>query len=217
MRHRMTERVKEWESECGEYMAYVCMDTDAGSPKYWYTGAWTNGIQERTVTFVSAQNNWAYDGVVFDEIYPAVGNSWEDLRDHAIEELGFNANVLMPPPICKPLWVHDHGGITKFHTGGSTCRFDSFQVGWAIARPGVSEQWIEVRVKEMEMYLTNEIYGVVLHKKNNSGDTPKWDAIDSCFGIYDDTVNMEHCFQTAVDMGFPFSTIMEKTIPKGDA
>lgn len=210
MRHRMTERVKWWESECGEYMAYAIVSQSEESPKYWYE-------YNRTVTFVTAQNNWEYNDAVFDVEYPAVGNSWEDLRLHAIEELGYN-NVLIPQPICKPLWVHDHGGITMFHTGGSTCKWDSFQVGWAIAQPGIPETHILSRVKEMEMFLTGEVYGVVLHKKDKSKTgSPIWDPIDSCFGIYDDTVEKEECFRTAVDLGFPFSEKMEDTIPKEDA
>lgn len=200
--------VKRWESDCGEWMAYVTRSQDAESPKHWYQG-------DTDVLFVTAENDgrFGYTAAIFDEVYPAVGNCWEDLLDHVIDDLEYN-NIIAPP-VCKPLWIHDHGGIRAFHTGGSTCKWDSYQCGWVIGKPGIQEIEVDSRVKEMEMYLTGQVYGVVVHKKNNEGE---WESVDSSWGIYDDGTNdYGFCFTVAVDLGFPFSNDLEDAIPKEDA
>ena len=184
-------------------MAYATPSHDEESPKEWSTP------NERRVLFVTAESSFEYTDVIFDIVYPAVGNSWGDLLIHAVDELDLIGTISS-----KPLWIHDHGGIRKFHTGGSTCRWDSFQCGWAIARPGFGEKEIESRVREMEMYLTGEVYGVVIHKKHEDGS---WEPFDSCWGVYDDSVGLDDCFRVAIDMGFPFSEKSEDEIPRSDA
>lgn len=200
--------VKRWDSDCGEWTAYVTPSEDEESPKRWYQG-------DTDVLFVTAENDgrFKYTEAIFDEVYPAVGNSWQDLLDHVIDDLEYN-NVISPP-VCKPLWIHDHGGIVAFHTGGSTCQWDSYQCGWVIGKPGIPERTVDSRVKEMELYLTGQVYGVIVLKKTDEGE---WERVDSNWGIYDDGTNdYAHCFMNAVDLGFPFSNDSEESIPREDA
>ena len=187
------------DAEGVEHIVRVFQDPEPESPKH----AYLNPVQEnKPVLFVTAESSWNYTDAVMDVVYPSVGNSWEDLLDYAISQLesgGQSAHWSH-----APLWVHEHGGICRFHTGGRTCQWDSYQCGWAIARPGVTEEMIQSYVKEMEMYLTGEVK--LIEYENSNGEH------ELAGHIYDDTVNYEHCLEVAYGLGYPKPATVEQAL-----
>lgn len=105
--------------------------------------------------------------------------------------------------IALPLYLYDHSGITMNCCGFSD-QWDSGQIGWIYTDKntvlGTGEdikrnwketayKWMEGEVKEYDMYLQNEIYGIITEEydgKGNPEDDDSWTDEESCWGFYSD-------------------------------
>ena len=93
------------DAEGVEHIVRVFQDPEPESPKH----AYLNPVQEnKPVLFVTAESSWNYTDAVMDVVYPSVGNSWEDLLEYAVQQLGPGDSAHWSH---APLWVHEHGGI----------------------------------------------------------------------------------------------------------
>ena len=105
--------------------------------------------------------------------------------------------------IALPLYLYDHSGITMNCCGFSD-RWDSGQVGWIYTDKNTvlgtgadikrnwketAYKWMEGEVKEYDMYLQNEIYGIITEEYDGEGnpeDDDSWTDEESCWGFYSD-------------------------------
>ena len=103
--------------------------------------------------------------------------------------------------IALPLYLYDHSGITMNCCGFSD-RWDSGQVGWistdtnTVLGTGAdiernwketAYEWMEGEVKEYDMYLQNEVYGIITEEYDGEGnpeDDNSWTDEESCWGFY---------------------------------
>lgn len=103
--------------------------------------------------------------------------------------------------IALPLYLYDHSGITMNCCGFSD-RWDSGQVGWiytdknTVLETGTdikrnwketAYKWMEGEVEEYDMYLQNEVYGIITEEYNGEGDPEdddSWSDEESCWGFY---------------------------------
>lgn len=103
--------------------------------------------------------------------------------------------------IALPLYLYDHSGITMNCCGFSD-RWDSGQVGWIYTDKNTvlgtgadikknwketAYEWMKSEVKEYDMYLQNEIYGIITEEYNGDGnpeDDDSWTDKESCWGFY---------------------------------
>ncbi len=107
----------------------------------------------------------------------------EEMRDIADDE----------NEICLPVYLYNHGGLT-INTSGFSCPWDSGQVGIIhISREKAKEegykatedktfeqvvvQALRSEVEEYDMYLTGDVYGIVIEKEDD-------EHYDSCWGYY---------------------------------
>lgn len=105
--------------------------------------------------------------------------------------------------IALPLYLYDHSGITMNCCGFSD-RWDSGQVGWIYTDKNTvlgtgadiernwketAYEWMEGEVKEYDMYLQNEVYGIITEEYDGDGnpeDDNSWTDEESCWGFYSD-------------------------------
>lgn len=105
--------------------------------------------------------------------------------------------------IALPLYLYDHSGITMNCCGFSD-RWDSGQVGWIYTDKNTvlgtgadikrnwketAYKWMEGEVKEYDMYLQNEVYGIITEEYDGEGnpeDDDSWTDKESCWGFYSD-------------------------------
>ena len=115
--------------------------------------------------------------------------------------------------IFLPLYLYDHSGITMSCSSFND-RWDSGQVGWiytdrdTVLRTGgkikengkyikltkrnwkeAAYEWMEGEVKEYDMYLQNEVYGIITEEYNGEDDPEdddSWTDEESCWGFYSD-------------------------------
>lgn len=105
--------------------------------------------------------------------------------------------------IALPLYLYDHSGITMNCCGFSD-RWDSGQVGWIYTDKNTvlgtgadiernwketAYEWMEGEVKEYDMYLQNEVYGIITEEYDGDGnpeDDNSWADEESCWGFYSD-------------------------------
>ena len=103
--------------------------------------------------------------------------------------------------IALPLYLYDHSGITMNCCGFSD-RWDSGQVGWIYTDKNTvlgigadiernwketAYEWMEGEVKEYDMYLQNEVYGIITGEYDGEGnpeDDNSWTDEESCWGFY---------------------------------
>lgn len=103
--------------------------------------------------------------------------------------------------IALPLYLYDHSGITMNCCGFSD-RWDSGQVGWIYTDKNTvlgtganiernwketAYKWMEGEVKEYDMYLQNEVYGIITEEYDGEGDPEdddSWTDEESCWGFY---------------------------------
>lgn len=103
--------------------------------------------------------------------------------------------------IALPLYLYDHSGITMNCCGFSD-QWDSGQVGWiytdknTVLETGAdikgnwkktAYEWMKGEVKEYDMYLQNEVYGIITEEYNGEGDPEddnNWTDKESCWGFY---------------------------------
>lgn len=103
--------------------------------------------------------------------------------------------------VALPLYLYDHSGITMNCCGFSD-RWDSGQVGWiytdknTVLETGAdikgnwkktAYEWMKGEVKEYDMYLQNEVYGIITEEYNGEGDPEddnNWTDKESCWGFY---------------------------------
>lgn len=151
---------------------------------------------------------------LIDDIIEALSNEdvWYLLEKHA--------NI-----IAFPLYFYEHSGITLSTTSFNNC-WDSGQVGWiytdkeAILSHGgklqnnkgrlikiternwkeAAVQFLEGEVKEYDMYLQGEVYGIVIEEYDLNSE--EFEEIDSCWGFYDDGYDEEKILlKLAPEMG----------------
>lgn len=126
--------------------------------------------------------------------------------------------------IALPLYLFDHSGITMSTTSFND-HWDSSQVGWiytdkeSILFHGgkfqnnkgnlikiternwkeAAVQLLEEEVKIYDMYLQCQVYGIIIEEYSDSKD---FEAIDSCWGFYDDSYDEEEILlKLAPEMG----------------
>lgn len=103
--------------------------------------------------------------------------------------------------IALPLYLYDHSGVTMNCCGFSD-RWDSGQVGWIYTDKNTvlgtgadiernwketAYEWMEGEVKEYDMYLQNEVYGIITEEYDGEGnpeDDNSWTDEESCWGFY---------------------------------
>lgn len=103
--------------------------------------------------------------------------------------------------IALPLYLYDHSGITM-NCCGFFDQWDSGQVGWIYTDKNTvlgtgadikrnwketAYKWMEGEVKEYDMYLQNEVYGIITEEYNGEGDPENdnsWTDEESCWGFY---------------------------------
>lgn len=140
---------------------------------------------------------------LIDDIIKSLSNKdiWYLLEKHA--------NI-----IALPLYLYEHTGITM-STASFNDRWDSGQVGWIytdkenilsqcskfqndkgnlikITKRNWKEaayQNLKAEVKEYDMYLQKEVYGIVIEEYDPN--FKEFNEIDSCWGFYDDSYNEE--------------------------
>ena len=124
-----------------------------------------------------------------------------------------------------PLYLYDHSGITM-NTGGFSCRWDSGQVGYIYTDKNTilktvgafknekgnyikvnEKNWKKAAYKSMEdevhtydMYLTGEVYGLVVEELVDEEDD-EWNETDSCWGFYNDSWGDKLFEEVARDFG----------------
>lgn len=83
-----------------------------------------------------------------------------------------------PSLIYLPLYLYDHSGIT-ISTSPFSCSWDSGQVGYIYGDPkdGVTEDSLRSEVSEYDMYLTGDVWCIVIKDKDG-------DVVDSLSGVY---------------------------------
>ena len=139
-------------------------------------------------------------------------NSWGEMENHIWKNL--NAAVVLP------IYMYDHIGIT-INTTGFSCQWDSGQVGFIYATKKNIKEWFNVKrvseqlvrkvteilegeVKDMDTYLTGDVYGFELYKLNkcDQGHEHK-ELIDSCSGFFGDNFVtnglLDHCGELTDD------------------
>lgn len=105
--------------------------------------------------------------------------------------------------VALPLYLYDHSGITMNCCGFSD-QWDSGQVGWIYTDKNTvlgtgadikknwkeaAYEWMEGEVKEYDMYLQNEVYGIITEEYNGEDDPEdddSWTDEESCWGFYSD-------------------------------
>ncbi len=99
--------------------------------------------------------------------------------------------------IILPLFLYDHSGITM-NTSGYSCGWDSGQVGYIyVSKEEVRKQYnwklvsqnrrkqietyLTSEVETYDMFLTGQVYGYSIERKDPDGEE---EHIDSCWGFY---------------------------------
>ena len=105
----------------------------------------------------------------------------------------------------KKLYAYEHGGITvrTGETNPFNCQWDSGQVGFATSTEENDEQSIDSLVKELDMLLRGQIYGVKVFRitKCDLGHEHE-EEIDSLWGIWDSTYKYKWCEAEAKGIGW---------------
>lgn len=130
--------------------------------------------------------------------------------------------------IALPLYVYEHSGITMNCCGFSD-RWDTSYVGWiytdrdtvlgtggSLKRNGkyvkitkrnwkeAAYEWMEGEVKEYDMYLQGEIYGITTEEYDGEGDPEdddSWSDEESCWGFYSEKWGDDLIEEVAKDYG----------------
>lgn len=160
--------------------------------------------------------NWLIDDMI--EALPQK-DKWYLLEKHA--------NI-----VYLPLYLYDHSGIT-ISTGSFGDRWDSGQVGYiytdkkTIFDCGGKTQnekgnyvkvtnrnwkeaaykWMQGEVDDYDMYLTGEVYGVIIEEYN--AEDEDWEEKDSCWGFFNNKWGDELIKEVALDFGVS-ETLYEK-------
>jgi len=116
-------------------------------------------------------------------------NGWSEMEEYITNKL--------KAVICLPIYMYDHSGIT-INTQGFSCPWDSGQVGfiyvtkeklkktYAVTKvpQGIIKRAKDVllnEVKTMDQYVTGDVYGFSLVKREPGKED---EIIDSCSGFY---------------------------------
>ena len=111
--------------------------------------------------------------------------------------------------VILPLYLYDHGGITM-STSSYSCRWDSGQVGYIYCPTNkILKEYsntnlstltkvkdiLEDEVKTYDQYLTGDVYGYELYKKEKCDlGHEHLEFIDSCHGFYGDDFKQNGIF-----------------------
>jgi len=134
------------------------------------------------------------------EMYEEIYNDQEQLQDWINSREDF---------VMLPLYLYDHSGITM-STSSFSCRWDSGQVGYIYCPTNTIlkeygntnlstltkvEDILEDEVKTYDQYLTGDVYGFKLYKKEKcSSGHEHLEFIDSCHGFYGDDFKQNGIF-----------------------
>ncbi len=98
-----------------------------------------------------------------------------------------------------PLYLYDHSGITMSCSSFS-CPWDSGQVGFIYCslkkakEEGVKdiEKCLRSEVEEYDQYLTGDVWGYIVERKDDESEDDEWEHEDSCWGFFgEDFVKQE--------------------------
>jgi len=159
------------------HILQIFQDTWAESPRAW-DNLGTMAIFHKRYNF----------GDEVDFASDDFGN-WSEMQEH-IEN---NLNAV----ICIPIYLYDHSGIT-INTQGFSCPWDSGQVGFLyVTKEKLKENYavtildpelierarkvLENEVKTMNQYITGDVYGFQLIKREAGKEE---EIVDSCSGFY---------------------------------
>jgi hypothetical protein len=134
------------------------------------------------------------------EMYEEIYNDQEQLQDWINSREDF---------VMMPLYLYDHSGITM-STSSFSCRWDSGQVGYIYCPTNTIlkeygntnlstltevEDILNSEVKTYDQYLTGDVYGFELYKKEKcSSGHEQLEFIDSCYGFYGDDFKQNGIF-----------------------
>lgn len=151
---------------------------------------------------VAQLKSWLDDAGSYDDYeeedpeYP-----WYDLPDDKdnSEPLGAKVErfckIVFGSTVVLPLYLYDHSGLS-ISVGAFGCSWDSGQVGWifdteqtrkncgleGLAPEKVSE-YLTDQVKEYDLYIRGEVYGVVVATHEDGALN---EVVDACFGFLGD-------------------------------
>ena len=173
--------------ENDHYRLTIDTDNDPQNPREW----------DDSTTMVCAHNRYSLGDKTAPDI--AQYGNWDEYLKRVILD-----GVEEDDVIWLPLYLYDHSGITMSTTPFSS-QWDSGQVGWIYAYKtalkdfqGVYEdnhfnadkayEVLKNEVKTYDQYLTGQVYGYVLEKRESCPccNHVAYDDVDSCWGIYDD-------------------------------
>lgn len=120
-------------------------------------------------------------------------DDWQEMEKEIIREEDV--------AVILPLYLYDHSGITM-SIGKFSCPWDSGQVGFIyVTKEKLREKYdkkrvsqklkdraeeiLESEVETYDQYLTGDVFGFSVEKKDEDGD---WEDIDSCWGFYGSNV-----------------------------
>lgn len=131
--------------------------------------------------------------------------SWEEVEALIRKEYGRDCLML-------PIYIYDHSGIT-ISTSPFSCRWDSGRVGTiVVSRATLRKElnwgrvtkeryekamgYLEGEVETYNQYLTGDVYGYEIYKKDENGDKDENEFDDSCWGYF----GIEHVREDAQSM-----------------
>lgn len=123
-----------------------------------------------------------------------------------------------------PLYLYDHSGITM-NTVGFGCKWDSGQAGYIYTDKKIvmdcggmiqnekghfikvtdknwkeaAYQWMKAEVEEYDMYLTGDVYGIIVEEYDSKKED--WIERDSCWGFFNNKWGDELIESVAVNFG----------------
>jgi hypothetical protein len=195
-----------------DHVLHIVHDTDPESPRSWDNLGTMICVHRRyNLGDFQADNNLECLQQIADdlgiteiiedlEMYEEIYNDEEQLQDWIKSREDF---------VILPLYLYDHGGITM-STSGFSCRWDSGQVGYIycptnkilkeygntnLSTLTKVEDILEHEVKTYDQYLTGDVYGYKLYKKEKCDlGHAHLEFIDSCYGFYGDDFKQNGIF-----------------------
>jgi hypothetical protein len=195
-----------------DHVLHIVHDTDPESPRSWDNLGTMICVHRRyNLGDIQADSNLECLQQIADdlgiteiiedlEMYEEIYNDEEQLQDWIKSREDF---------VILPLYLYDHGGITM-STSGFSCRWDSGQVGYIycptnkilkeygntnLSTLTKVEDILEHEVKTYDQYLTGDVYGYKLYKKEKCDlGHAHLEFIDSCYGFYGDDFKQNGIF-----------------------
>jgi hypothetical protein len=195
-----------------DHVLHIVHDTDPESPRSWDNLGTMICVHRRyNLGDFRADNNLECLQQIADdlgiteiiedlEMYEEIYEDEEQLQDWINSREDY---------VILPLYLYDHGGITM-STSSYSCRWDSGQVGYIycptnkilkeygntnLSTLTKVEDILEDEVKTYDQYLTGDVYGFELYKKEKCDlGHAHLEFIDSCHGFYGDDFKQNGIF-----------------------